>query len=60
MYEYSLTVFESTGKLIFEDQFEAENDDVAKQIGVQKLTDNNYLEYTHRMTRSGKLLLFHR
>ena len=60
MYEYTITVFESTGEMVFEERFEAENDTVAKQIGMQKLAENNYSEHTHRMTRSGKLLLFHR
>ncbi|NEU31497.1 hypothetical protein GN156_12055 [bacterium LRH843] len=60
MSEYTLTVFESTGKLVFEDRFEAENDVAAKQMGEKLLEENNYSEYAHRLTRSGKLLLFHR
>ncbi|WP_017728698.1 YhzD family protein [Halalkalibacterium ligniniphilum] len=60
MLEYVITVFEPSGEKVFEERFEASNDTEAKTLGQQKLAANNYEEHTHRMTRSGKLLLFHR
>ncbi len=55
-----MTVFEPSGEMVFNVRFEADDDAAAKQIGEQKLAENHFSEHTHRMTRSGKLLLFHR
>ncbi|MFC0561772.1 YhzD family protein [Halalkalibacter alkalisediminis] len=60
MYEYFLTVFNPSGEIAFEERFEAESDEAAKKKGEALLSEKNYLEHTHRLTRSGKLLLFHR
>lgn len=60
MKTYTLTVFEKTGETLLEENFEAPNDDDAKKIGEEKLSENNYLEHTHRCVSSaGKLILFH-
>lgn len=60
MYEYFLTVFKPSGEIALEERFEAESDEAAKKKGEAILSENSYSEHTHRMTRSGKLLLFHR
>lgn len=61
MRTYTLTVFEKDGKKLFDDTFEASNDDDAKHVGKTILTENNYKEHTHRcVSPEAKLLLFHR
>lgn len=61
MKSYVLTVFDKTGKKLLDESFEAENNDVAKQIGQNKLEEKGYSEYTHRcVSPDAKLLLFHR
>ncbi|ETI69642.1 YhzD family protein [Neobacillus vireti] len=60
MKTYKLTAFEANGEKILDESFQAENDDSAKKIGEQLLSEKNLLERTHRCTSpSGKLLLFH-
>ncbi len=59
MFHYTLTVFEASGKLIYSDRFEAKDDESAKQLGKQKLSEHHASNQTHRLSRSGKLLLFH-
>ncbi|QOY36375.1 YhzD family protein [Anaerobacillus isosaccharinicus] len=57
---YVLTVFDSKGKLLVDEKFEANNDNDGKKIGEQKLALLNYQGYTSRVTRSsGGLVLFH-
>jgi len=57
---YLLTVFDKNGEKLLEERFDAENDQVAEQVGEAKLAEHNYLEYTHRcVSPTGKLLLFH-
>lgn len=58
MYNYTLTIFHPTGKLLFEEQFHAKNDHTAKQMGINKITKKKYQSYAHRLVRSGKLILF--
>ncbi|MCM3712621.1 YhzD family protein [Halalkalibacter oceani] len=58
--EYTLTVFNETGELVFENRFEAETDEAAKALAEQDLHERQYYNQTHRLTRSGTLLLFHR
>ncbi|WP_227937873.1 YhzD family protein [Alkalihalobacillus deserti] len=60
MYEYFLTVFNPSGEIALEERFEATSDEVAKKKGEALLSEKSYTEHTYRMTRSGKLLLFHR
>ncbi|NSL51989.1 YhzD family protein [Calidifontibacillus erzurumensis] len=60
MKQYVLTVFEKNGEKLLEERFDAQNDNEAKQIAEAKLSEQQYLEKTHRcVSPSGKLLLFH-
>ncbi|MDV2886876.1 YhzD family protein [Alkalihalophilus pseudofirmus] len=59
MNEYFLTVYEPNGEMVFEERIEAADDDAAQEIGKKKLEENKYINHTHRLTRAGKLLLFH-
>jgi hypothetical protein len=57
---YKLTAYEPTGKLITEETFTAETDEIAKEKGHTLLEEKNLLERTHRLASpAGKLLLFH-
>ena len=57
---YKITSFKPTGELVVDENFEAENDDVAKTIGEQKLQELGIAETTHRVVSPrGKLILFH-
>ncbi|MDG5473399.1 YhzD family protein [Jeotgalibacillus sp. ET6] len=57
---YKLTAFDEKGNLLFEDSFQAEKDEEAKEIGKQKFEEEGLLERTHRLVSPrGKLLLFH-
>ncbi|HHY22319.1 MAG TPA: hypothetical protein GX525_10685 [Bacilli bacterium] len=59
MHEYMLTVFEKTGELLLEEKIEATSDEAAKEAATKKLEENQYIEHTHRLVRSGKLIMFH-
>jgi hypothetical protein len=60
MPQFTLTVFDKSGKKLLEETFEATDEKEAKKIGENRLRENNYLEMTHRCTSSsGKLILFH-
>ncbi|KIL46858.1 hypothetical protein KR50_25550 [Jeotgalibacillus campisalis] len=55
-----MTAFDHKGNLLFEDSFQAEKDEEAKEIGKQKLEEEGLAERTHRLVSPrGKLLLFH-
>jgi hypothetical protein len=57
---YKLTAFEANGEKILDESFQADNDNKAKEVGEQLLSEKNLLAKTHRCTSpSGKLLLFH-
>jgi len=61
MKDYVLTVFSKTGEKLLDEQFTAENNEKAKEIGQQRLEEEGYSEYTHRcVTADAKLILFHR
>ena len=61
MKTYKLTVFEADGDKILEESIQAENDDIAKELGQKLLAEKGYEEKTHRCTSPlGKLTLFHR
>ncbi|MBU8905434.1 YhzD family protein [Desertibacillus haloalkaliphilus] len=60
MNQYTLTVYDPSGEKLLEETIEAENDDKAKELCEQRLADENYSNHTSRMTRSGKLVHFHR
>lgn len=60
MRNYFLTVFNPDGEKLMDESFTA-NDDEAKKIGEEKLSENGYSEYTHRCVNpEAKLILFHR
>lgn len=60
MRTYKLTAFEQTGKMITEETFTAENDDLAKEKGREILKEKELEDQTHRLASpAGKLLLFH-
>ncbi|MGD7045194.1 YhzD family protein [Jeotgalibacillus proteolyticus] len=57
---YKLTAFDEKGTLLFEDSFQAEKDEDAKEIGKQKFEEKGLSDRTHRLVSPrGKLLLFH-
>ena len=61
MKTYKLTVFEVDGEKILEEAIQADNDDMAKELGEKLLVEKGYEEKTHRCTSPlGKLVLFHR
>lgn len=60
MNEYYLTVYSPAGEHLVNESFTASSDEEAKSIAQKKLAELNYMEHTHRLTRSGKLLLFQR
>ncbi|CAM4063257.1 YhzD family protein [Lederbergia lenta] len=58
---YKLTAFEQTGEKVLDEDFEANNDQLAKKIGMEILTEKKLHNKTHRCTSAlGKLVLFHR
>ncbi|MGM7700140.1 YhzD family protein [Pseudalkalibacillus sp. Hm43] len=58
---YIVTVFDKKGSKIYEESFEAPNNDEAKKIGQSILEDNSYENHTSRVTSpAGELVLFHR
>lgn len=60
MKEYYLTVYSPSGEHLVNESFTASSDEEAKKIATKKLSEQNYLEQTHRLTRSGKLLMYQR
>ena len=61
MNNYILTVFSKTGEKLLDEQFNAENDEKAKEIGTKRLEEKQYSEHTHRcVSADARLLLFHR
>ncbi|RDW18175.1 hypothetical protein CWR48_11340 [Oceanobacillus arenosus] len=61
MAKYFLTVFDQTGKNLYDASFTAANNIGAKEIGLKKLEELNYSKHTHRcVTADGKLVLFQR
>lgn len=60
MNNYTLTVFSKAGEKLLDESFAAEDDDDAKKIGIKRLEEENYSEYTHRcVTEDARLILFH-
>lgn len=61
MENYTLTVFESSGETLFDESFEAENDEEAKNITRDKLKEKGYEDKTHRcVSADARLVVFHR
>ncbi|WP_257349454.1 YhzD family protein [Pseudalkalibacillus decolorationis] len=58
---YIVTVFEKSGEKIYEESFEAADNNEAKKTGQKILEENNYENHTSRVTSpAGELVLFHR
>ncbi|WLD94061.1 YhzD family protein [Alkalihalobacillus sp. AL-G] len=58
---YIVTVFDKSGEKIYEESFEATDNAEAKKAGQKILEENNYEDYTSRVTSpAGELVLFHR
>ncbi|PLR89945.1 YhzD family protein [Bacillus sp. T33-2] len=56
---YKLTVFESNGKKLLDESFQANSDDQAKELGGKMLEERKFSDKTHRCTSPrGKLILF--
>ncbi len=61
MNDYFLTVYSPEGKKsCMRSNLRRKTMWLRKKIGSEKLTKQKYENYTHRLTRSGKLLLFER
>ncbi|MDY0395999.1 YhzD family protein [Virgibacillus halophilus] len=61
MKTYVLTVFDKSGEKLLDENFVAENDEKAKEIGQSKLDEKGFTEHTHRcVSPDAKLVLFHR
>lgn len=61
MAEYTLTVYAKDGENLLDESFAAQNDDEAKEIGLNKLQEHDYAEHTHRcVAPDARLVLFHR
>ncbi|SDH55592.1 YhzD-like protein [Alteribacillus persepolensis] len=58
--DYFLTVFDKDGSLLLNESFQYDEDQAAIEHGKNRLAEEKYQDTTHRMTRNGKLLLFHR
>ncbi|WP_090775725.1 YhzD family protein [Shouchella lonarensis] len=57
---YFLTAFAKDGASLLNERFDATSDIEAMALAKDMLAKNDALERTHRLTRSGKLLLFAR
>ncbi|MBB6449551.1 hypothetical protein HNR44_001500 [Geomicrobium halophilum] len=57
---YALTVFNQTGEVLLNESFSFDTDQEAIAHGRKRLSDESYMKTTHRLVRSGKLLLFYR
>lgn len=61
MQTYKLTAFSPDGEKLIDEAFQAENDQHAKELGNNMLSEKDLQEVTHRCTSPrGKLILFHR
>lgn len=61
MKNYVLTVFSKKGEKLLDETFSAKHDEEAKAIGLKRLQEEGYEEYTHRcVAPDARLILFHR
>ncbi|QQK79501.1 hypothetical protein HUG20_06180 [Salicibibacter cibi] len=58
--DYALTVFNKTGELLLNESYTFDTDEEAIEHGRSRLQEESYMTTTHRLVRSGKLLLFYR
>lgn len=60
MANFHFTAFEKTGEILFNEVWEFENEQEAKEKGKKRLEELGVQEKTHRLVNSsGKLILFH-
>ena len=60
MQAYRFTAFEPTGTTLFDEEWQFESDEVAKEQGAKKIEELELSERTHRLVNNkGKLILFH-
>ncbi|SDI84168.1 YhzD family protein [Natribacillus halophilus] len=57
---YALTVFAQTGEMLLNESFTFDSDQEAIDHGRERLQEESYMKTTHRLVRSGELLLFYR
>ncbi|MDV2583419.1 YhzD family protein [Alkalibacillus haloalkaliphilus] len=61
MKTYYLTVYSKKGENLLDENFEAKDDQEAKDVGTKKLEEQDYQELTHRcVSPDGRLVLFRR
>jgi len=59
--DYTLTVYAKDGENLLDETFSAQNDEEAKEMGTNKLSEHGYAEHTHRcVSPDARLILFHR
>ncbi|AXF57710.1 YhzD family protein [Salicibibacter kimchii] len=58
--DYALTVFDKTGEALLNESYTFDTDQEAIEHGRKRLEEESYMKTTHRLVRSGKLLLFYR
>lgn len=60
MTAYRFTAFEKTGESLFDEDWDFESDDIAKEQGAQKIEELGLTDKTHRLVNNkGKLIIFH-
>ncbi|MFZ4451841.1 YhzD family protein [Salibacterium aidingense] len=58
--QFYLTAYAEDGNLLLNEMFESGEEKKAVQYGRQRLEEENCSRCTHRLTKNGELLLFHR
>ncbi|QQK75615.1 hypothetical protein HUG15_08590 [Salicibibacter cibarius] len=58
--DYALTVFDKSGEVLLNESYTFDTDREAIEHGRNRLEEESYMTTTHRLVRSGKLLLFYR
>ncbi|QDI92787.1 hypothetical protein EPH95_17765 [Salicibibacter halophilus] len=58
--DYALTVFDKSGELLLNESYTFDTDQEAIDHGRERLQEESYMKTTHRLVRSGELLLFYR
>lgn len=60
MAQFRFTAFKATGEVIKDEDWEFENEELAKTSGKEKIEELELAETTHRLVNTkGKLILFH-
>lgn len=58
--DYALTVFGKAGEVLLNESYTFNTDQEAIEHGRNRLEEESYMKTTHRLVRSGELLLFYR